>query len=200
MLELVLSWHTALIALIAFGFAPGFVLRLIVLAFPRDDPRRHELLAEIHAVPRVERPFWVLEQFEVALVEGLGGRIRWAATGRIIWRWHLANGVERNRLHPDSFEIPSEGVRLSIRPGDRVKLGFEMNKTAPGEPSGERMWVDVVKVGRRKLVGILFNEPVFIPLMPGDKVKFRREHIIGFVERDEELLDSGCELGNGSLP
>lgn len=195
MLELVVSWHTALIALIVFGFAPGFVLRLIVRAFPRDDPRRHELLAEIHAVPRVERPFWVLEQFEVALVEGLGGRIRWAATGRIIWRWHLGDGVERNREFPDTFEIPSEAIRHSVQPGDAVKLMFEM-KSGPGE----RMWVDVVKVGRRRLVGTLCNEPVFIPrLMPGDEIRFRREHIISFIPADEVYLDEDCELGDASL-
>jgi hypothetical protein len=185
MLEFIVSWHTALVAAIVFGFAPGFVLRFIVLAFPRDDPRRDELLAELHAVPRIERPFWVLEQLEVALVEGLGGRIRWAATGRIISRWRLANGVDRNRRHPDTFEIPDEAIRLSIKPGDRVKLGFELSRGP-----GDRMWVDVTRVGKRKLVGILFNEPVFIPrLESGDKVKFRREHIIGYVPREEVVTD-----------
>jgi len=58
----VLSWPTFGIALGIWGFAPGALLRLIVLAFHRDDPRRHELVAELYAVPRVERPFWVIEQ------------------------------------------------------------------------------------------------------------------------------------------
>jgi Uncharacterized protein conserved in bacteria (DUF2314) len=186
MLNFVLSWPAFVVALIVFGFAPGAVLRLVVLAFPRDDPRRYELLAELHAVPRMERPFWVLEQFEVALFEGIGGRIQWAATGRIIWRWHLGNGVERNRLYPDTFEIPSEATRRSIGPGDCVKLMFEM-RTGPGE----RMWVDVVKVGRRNLAGTLRNTPAFIPrLEPGDKIKFRREHIIGIAWPDDDLLDA----------
>jgi hypothetical protein len=51
-LNAIVSWKTFLVALLVFGFAPGAVLRLIVLAFHRDDPRRDELLAEVHAVPR----------------------------------------------------------------------------------------------------------------------------------------------------
>lgn len=70
----VVSWPMLLLALVVFGFAPGLVLRLIVLAFPRDDPRREELLGELHAVPRFERPFWVADQLEVALFEGVHGR------------------------------------------------------------------------------------------------------------------------------
>lgn len=69
------SWPVLLIALLVFGFAPGAVLRFIVLAFDRSDPRRRELLGELHNVPRIERPFWVAEQMEVALAEGLGGRL-----------------------------------------------------------------------------------------------------------------------------
>jgi DNA-binding transcriptional MerR regulator len=69
------SWPVLVTALLAFGFAPGAVLRLIVLLFPHDDPRRCELLGELYAVPRIERPFWVIEQLEVALLEGLRGRL-----------------------------------------------------------------------------------------------------------------------------
>jgi len=38
-LSTIVSWKTFLVALLVFGFAPGAVLRLIVLAFHRDDPR-----------------------------------------------------------------------------------------------------------------------------------------------------------------
>jgi hypothetical protein len=71
----VISWPTFVIALVVFGFAPGAVLRLVVLIFRRDDPRRRELLGELYAVPRIERPFWVIEQLEVALFEGLRSRV-----------------------------------------------------------------------------------------------------------------------------
>jgi AAA domain len=71
----VMAWPTALASLLMFGFAPGAVLRMIVLAYRQDDPRRTELLGELPNVPRVERPFWVCEQLEEALFEGLFGRI-----------------------------------------------------------------------------------------------------------------------------
>ena len=66
-----------------FGFAPGVVLQLIVLLYRRGNPRRQELLGELYAVPRIERPFWVAEQLEVAIFEGLRDRLRG-------WRGRLA--------------------------------------------------------------------------------------------------------------
>jgi Uncharacterized protein conserved in bacteria (DUF2314) len=190
----VLSWPAFFLALLVFGFAPGAVLRLIVIAFDRDDPRRHELLGELYAVPRLERPFWVAEQLEVALTEGLGYRLRWAATGRIIHRWHLSSGVKRNRKYPDSFQIPDEEDRLAVVPGLVVKLMFEMR-----DGWGERMWVNVTAVKRRHLVGTLINLPVGIPrLTAGDKIKFKRDHIIDidlpYEEQGESVQDELDEL------
>lgn len=174
MIDAVLSLPTLLVALLVFGFAPGVILRVIVLAFPPEDPRRRELLAELHAVPRIERPFWVVEQLEVALFEGLRERIAWAATGRVVHRWHLASGVERQLLYPDTFWIPSAAQRLAVEPGAIVKLSFEMK-----DGWGERMWVEVTAVKRRHLVGRLSNQPIGIPrLLSGDTIKFTRDHII----------------------
>jgi Uncharacterized protein conserved in bacteria (DUF2314) len=125
-------------------------------------------------VPRLERPFWVVEQLEVALAEGVWERVVWAATGRIIDRWHLASGVERNREYPETFEIPDEEAKQAIEPGVVVKLMFEMN-----DGWRERMWVEVVAVQRRHIVGTLRNHPVDIPRLDwGDRVKFERDHII----------------------
>lgn len=93
LLTQLLSWKALLVVAAVFGFAPGAALRLIVLAFPRSDPRRRELLAELRAVPRLERPVWVAEQLEVALAEGVAGRLarawRRVAPGRRaaeLWR------------------------------------------------------------------------------------------------------------------
>ena len=102
MIDAVLSLPALLIALLVFGFAPGAILRMIVLVFPPEDPRRRELLAELHAVPRIERPFWVVEQLEVALFEGLWERIVWAATGHVVHRWHMASGVSRHHRYTES--------------------------------------------------------------------------------------------------
>jgi AAA domain len=82
----VIAWPTVLVSLLVFGFAPGAVLRVIVLAYLRDDPRRTELRGELLNVPRIERPFWVFEQLELALFEGLAGRLAalvdWKRDGR----------------------------------------------------------------------------------------------------------------------
>lgn len=74
---------------VVFGFAPGFCLRLIVRAYPRNDPRRSELIAELYAVPRIKRPLWVAEQLEVALFEGLGHRVS-AVVRTLSTSWRLA--------------------------------------------------------------------------------------------------------------
>jgi hypothetical protein len=70
------AWQLLIVALAVYGFFPGVVLRFILLAFRRSDPRRAEILAELRAVSRWERPFWVAEQAEVALFEGLLERIK----------------------------------------------------------------------------------------------------------------------------
>jgi len=76
MIAQLLAWPTLGVALLVFGFAPGVCLRLIVLFYPRGNLRRRELLGELYAVPRIERPFWVAEQLEVALFEGLRDRLK----------------------------------------------------------------------------------------------------------------------------
>ena len=99
LLTQLLSWKALLAVVAVFGFAPGAALRLIVLAFPRSDPRRRELLAELHAVPRLERPIWIAEQLEAALAEGVAGRLA------RVWR-RLAPGrrvAERWRQGKDDF-------------------------------------------------------------------------------------------------
>jgi hypothetical protein len=181
-----------LFALLVFGFAPGAVLRLIVRAFPRDDPRRRELLAELYVVPRMDRPFWVFEQIELALFEGLWGRIVWAATGRVIDRWQLGSGVERHRMYPETFWIPTSEERLAIEPGMVVKLMFEMK-----DGWGERMWVRVWSMNGRHLIGTLVNEPVGIPrLTHGDTIKFNHDHVI---DLDWPSPESGDEAALSDL-
>jgi hypothetical protein len=86
LLDIVVSWPSLLLVVVVFGFAPGFCLRLLVLAYPRSDPRRTELIAELDTVPRIQRPLWVAEQLETALFEGLPHRLsavlRWVARQR----------------------------------------------------------------------------------------------------------------------
>jgi hypothetical protein len=75
LLKVIASPWDWLLVVALFGFVPGFCLRLIVLAYPRKDPRRAELIAQLYTVPRIQRPLWVAEQLETALFEGLPHRL-----------------------------------------------------------------------------------------------------------------------------
>jgi hypothetical protein len=86
LLKAVASWPGLLLVVVVFGFAPGFCLRLIVLAYPRNDHRRAELIAELYIVPGIQRPLWVVEQLEVALFEGLAHRVSATIYRLTCWR------------------------------------------------------------------------------------------------------------------
>lgn len=76
--------RTLLVAIGIFGLAPGIVLRLIVRSYPKGHPRREELVAELYAIPMGVRPFWVAQQLETAVFEGLPTRWRaWRAQRRV---------------------------------------------------------------------------------------------------------------------
>jgi hypothetical protein len=102
LLATVASWPSLLLVVVVFGFAPGFLLRLIVLAYPRGDPRRDELIAELYAVPRVQRPLWVAQQLEVALFEGLGHRISVTLRRRRARSAQRDVQVEKHRTGPEA--------------------------------------------------------------------------------------------------
>lgn len=109
LVSLVASWRSLLLVVVVFGFAPGFCLRLIVLAYPRHDPRRDELIAELYAVPRIWRPLWVAEQLETALFEGLKQRARSAS------RWLRRRGVRT----PSAGALDRALIRAVVRALER---------------------------------------------------------------------------------
>jgi hypothetical protein len=55
-----------------FGLLPGLILRLLVLLYPKEHPRREELFAELYApeMGRFERFEWVFQQVETAFRQG----------------------------------------------------------------------------------------------------------------------------------
>jgi hypothetical protein len=87
LLQAVASWQALGGVLLLFGFGPGVVLRTVLLIYPKSHPRRRELIGELYACPRWDRPLWVAEQFEVAIFEGLSHRrrqlVRWLFNRRI---------------------------------------------------------------------------------------------------------------------
>lgn len=169
-----------LLAIGIFGFAPGMVLALIVRLIP-DVDRRKELQAELYEVPRWERPFWVAEQFEVALRIGLPVHVEWI-WGRYFWhRSKLESGLERHLEYPDSFEIPGTEEKAEVRPGDHVKLMWSVERLG-----GERMWVKVTKRKGDQLVGTLDNWPLYAYMNPDEKVTFHIDDIIDWMPAGQQ--------------
>jgi transcriptional regulator with XRE-family HTH domain len=66
---------TVLGAAAFFGLFPGVALRLLVLLYPKNHPRRRELVAELYELNRMQRFEWVFQQLETALFEGLPSRL-----------------------------------------------------------------------------------------------------------------------------
>jgi hypothetical protein len=160
----IISWPALGVALLVFGFAPGAVLRLIVLAYPRDDPRRRELLGELYAVPRIERPFWVIEQLEVALFEGLRGRI---AAGIVAWRmqsprrWKKVPGF----LAPNDtrFLVANEGVYVASKhiEVDRsyIPVRHDLARPVLEEMAADAQFLDLPRRARKMVIKLLTEGP-----------------------------------------
>lgn len=124
LLETVASWRSLLLVIVVFGFAPGFFLRLIVLAYPRDDPRRDELIAELYAVPRIQRPLWVAQQLEVALFEGFGHRISVTIRRLTDLRRARAQAAQRGVRVQKHQRHEETSPRAHVRAGPESLAGF----------------------------------------------------------------------------
>jgi uncharacterized protein YegJ (DUF2314 family) len=95
------------------------------------------------------------------------------------WLKPTLDGVAQNRLYPDTFHIPSEEAKESVRPGDFVKGAFggdEAQRT-------ERMWVKVTEVHEGLIRGTLDNDPLFLPVKPGALVEMEFRHILAIMKR-----------------
>ncbi len=90
--------------------------------------------------------------------------------------WTLADVVERNRLAPGTFRLPSDEATAALQVGDRVKVILE-----PSTGIAERVWVVVTQVDAG-LVGTLRSDPVELHGMrAGDRVPFERRHVLAIV-------------------
>lgn len=78
------DWKLFILVLVVYGMCPQLVLRALVLVYPKGDPRRRELLAELYEVPRISRPFWVMENIETAFFDGLVPRVQHGRSRRIL--------------------------------------------------------------------------------------------------------------------
>lgn len=109
-------------------------------------------------------------------------------TDRVV-DFSLGNAEERNAEAPRSFFIPSRTEREGLRPGEIAQLMFVLAEPADGEPSAERMWVQVRERQGARYVGALDSQPAVITTVgPGDLVEFGPEHVIRLLE-DWPLLE-----------
>lgn len=93
-------------------------------------------------------------------------------------KYTLLDGIEQNRLYPDTFHIPDRAEIQSLRPGYFVKLCFEEENNTP-----ERMWVVITNIDGDNFTGILENEPLDIKSISySDTVCFNSKHILDTME------------------
>jgi len=177
--SLLTIWPVWVIWLV-FGFLPGVATRLLSLGFSKDDPRRQELLAEVYAVPRWERPLWVADQAERVVFDGVWERLVGVADGWFFNRWMLGDGAAMHMAYPATFGIPSPEEIALLEPGDVVKLMFEpKGRLVTDDCCGERMWVQVTTVHASSFEGSLDNSPLmFNHLHAGHHIHFKAQHII----------------------
>ncbi|MDX3188623.1 hypothetical protein PV458_09490 [Streptomyces sp. MN03-5084-2B] len=91
-------WSALGFVLLVFGFAPRFVLGLIVRTYPKSDPRRTELVAELYTIKRIERPLWVAEQLATVAWEGVPHRLQ--DIGRTLRNRRSTRKARRAGQHP----------------------------------------------------------------------------------------------------
>lgn len=95
----------------------------------------------------------------------------------------LLDGVERNRMFPSTFEIPSDEAKMAVQPGDFVKIGFELGRQC------ERMWVEVKGAG----FGELNNDPVMMPMVCGEPVHYENRHILSIIKANRKEQEALAE-------
>ncbi|MGW4719400.1 hypothetical protein [Nocardia sp. NPDC004260] len=87
------------VAVLVFGFFPGFILRQVVRMYPKGHPRRAELIAQLYTIDYLVRPVFVAAQLETSLHEGLGLRLTNRRARRLDRRFRkIASSMSRADL------------------------------------------------------------------------------------------------------
>ena len=110
--------------------------------------------------------------------------------------WKLDNAKDVQKEFPYTFYKPSEEIISKLKVGDIVKLIFSFESDEPNVPRAERMWVIIQSINSESYVGTLDNDPYHIKdIKAGDRVDFRKEHIIDF----DTIEDLGIEDTNADI-
>jgi hypothetical protein len=114
-----------LLAVLVFGVVPGLVLRMLVLIYPKDDPRRRDLLADLYDAPFLERPLFVGAQFETVLFEGVPHRLR------TLKRRGARPPAEPETIRPVPEPLPALPTRQPVPPRECALPGCTNIVTEP---------------------------------------------------------------------
>ncbi len=97
--------------------------------------------------------------------------------------FRLGDAELLHQQNPRTFFIPSRAEREAVQPGDQARLLFEIVDPAPGGPTGERMWVQVVESEAGAYVGRLDAQPAVLrSIGPGSRIEFGPEHILTLMD------------------
>jgi hypothetical protein len=106
-------WHTvpAAVGLLAltFVFAPGVLLHLGVLIYPKGHDRRREFTAELYTVPFFKRPFWVAGNLVRCIFEGTPERFRAIRAART----HYAT-LRNSSISYEDHEVVGAKIRQAL--------------------------------------------------------------------------------------
>lgn len=100
--------------------------------------------------------------------------------------YDMINGVEMNRMFPDTFGIPTKLEKALIEPGMYVKVGI--SKPAEDGITGERFWVLVTEYKWLETTqsgygeGTIDNDLVVFPELNGTIIKFTTDHVLDILE------------------
>lgn len=84
------------------------VARVLALMYPRQHPRRAELLAEINEVPCRERVGWLIGEAVACLRDGISSRVNSRRKGRLVNRLRKRHLVSRLLLRLSSLWMTVE--------------------------------------------------------------------------------------------
>lgn len=93
----------------------------------------------------------------------------------------LINGIEMNKLYPDTFSIPSMQQKQNLKVGNSVKIGVCPIK---GQ-NNERFWMTVSEISDDTIIGIVDNDLI---LSEFHGIFYKDTMIVKF----ENILDIIC--------
>jgi hypothetical protein len=141
-------------SLLIFAVAPGALLRVLLTAWPKGDPVRAELLADLAMLRFRDRPFFVAAQIPNAVCDGLGARLQETRRSRAIvkaarlsfGRTYLARSeicwvAPNGDLVPVEYDGESDAMTFTTTPyvsmmpaanvGDQTTMLFKMHYLGP---------------------------------------------------------------------